>query len=44
MTIWMALDFSINGKQVPVLTRTFYDDIFTVAPNGHFNLGVRPKP
>ena len=44
MTIWMALDFSVDGKKAPGLTRTFYDDIFTVAPNDHFNLGVRPKP
>lgn len=44
MTIWMSLDFSVGGKQVPGLTRTFYDDIFTVAPNGHFNFGARPKP
>ena len=44
MTIWMALEFSIGGQKVPGLTRTFYDDIFTVAPNGHFNFNVRPKP
>ncbi len=35
-TIWMALEFTIDGKKVPELTRTFYDSIFETVANGQF--------
>jgi hypothetical protein len=41
MTIWMSLEFTVDGKKVPVLTRTFYNSIFEVAENDYF---VKPKP
>jgi hypothetical protein len=37
MTIWMSLEFQLDGKTVPGLTRTFYNDIFSVVPNGHLD-------
>lgn len=36
MTIWMALEFKLDGKRVESLTRTFYDNLFDVVPNGQF--------
>lgn len=44
MTIWMALEFSIDEKPVPELTRTFYNDIHEVVANGHFDFGPKTKP
>lgn len=44
MTIWMALEFSADGKSVPELTRTFLNDIEDVVPNGHFDFGPGKKP
>lgn len=41
MTIWMSLEFTVDGKKVPALTRTFYNSIFEVAENDYF---VKPKP
>lgn len=35
-TIWMALEFTIDGKKVPELTRTFYNSIFETVANGSF--------
>ena len=35
-TIWMALDFTVAGKPVPALTRTFYNSIFETVPNDQF--------
>lgn len=43
MTIWMALEFSSDGKPVPDLTRTFLNDINEVTPNGYFDFGPRKK-
>lgn len=43
MTIWMALEFSLDGKPVPELTRTFLNDINEVTPNGYFDFGPRTK-
>jgi hypothetical protein len=38
MTIWMALEFTIDGRKIPALTRTFYDNIFeTVETEKYFN-------
>jgi len=42
MTIWMALEFKVDGKDVPALTRAFYNDIFTLVPPNHF-YGVPKK-
>jgi hypothetical protein len=36
MTIWMALDFKFEGKKIDSLTRTFYDDLFSVVPDEQF--------
>lgn len=36
MTIWMALEFKVDGKDVPALTRAFYNDIFTLVPPNQF--------
>jgi hypothetical protein len=36
-TIWMALDFTVGGKKIPALARTFYNDIFEVVPNEQFS-------
>lgn len=35
-TIWMALDFKVDGKKIDSLTRTFYDHLFEVVPNNQF--------
>lgn len=35
-TIWMALDFRIDGKDVPDLTRTFYNGLLELVPNEQF--------
>ena len=35
-TIWMALEVKLNGKRIDALTKTFYDGIFEVVPNGQF--------
>lgn len=43
MTIWMALEFSFDGKTVPDLTRTFLNDIEEVVANGYFDF-MKPKP
>lgn len=43
MTIWMALEFSLDGQPVPDLTRTFLNDINEVTPNGYFDFGPRKK-
>ncbi|MBS1792295.1 MAG: hypothetical protein JSS81_00495 [Acidobacteria bacterium] len=32
-TIWMSLEFTVDGKKVPGLTRTFYDGIFETIEN-----------
>jgi hypothetical protein len=40
MTIWMGLEFTIDGKKIPALTRVFYDNIFEVAPG---NIYLKPK-
>lgn len=44
MTIWMGLEFSIDGQPVPELTRTFLNDIGEVVANGYFPFGPKPKP
>ena len=44
MTIWMAIEFTLDGKSVSGLTRTFYNDISSVVPNGHFSYGTGKKP
>lgn len=36
MTIWMSLEFKLKGKRIDSLTRTFYNDIFDIVPNGDF--------
>lgn len=36
MTIWMGLSFTLDGQKVPNLTRTFYNDIFTLVPENFF--------
>lgn len=41
MTIWMALEFTVDGKKTPALTRTFYNDIFEVVPNEDFFKGTK---
>ena len=41
MTIWMGLEFSIDGKPVPELTRTFLNDIGEVVANGYFPFGPK---
>lgn len=43
MTIWMALEFSFDGKVVPELTRTFLNDINEVVANDYFDFGTKPK-
>jgi hypothetical protein len=35
-TIWMALDFTFEGKKIEPLTRTFYNSIFEIVPNNQF--------
>lgn len=35
-TIWMAIEFKLNNKQIDALTKTFYDGIFEVVPNEQF--------
>jgi hypothetical protein len=35
-TIWMALDFAVDGKPVPSLTRTFYNGLLELVPNERF--------
>jgi hypothetical protein len=40
MTIWMGLEFTVDGKKVPALTRVFYDNIFQIAPG---NMYLGPK-
>jgi len=38
MTIWMSLEFTVDGKKIPALTRTFYNSIFeSVEPENYFN-------
>ncbi len=44
MTIWMALEFSTDGRVIPELTRTFLNDINEVVANGYFDFGTKPKP
>lgn len=45
MTIWMTLEFTVAGKKVPALTRTFYDNIFEpVANNLYFEPAEKKKP
>lgn len=44
MTIWMALEFTLDGKSIPELTRTFSNDIHSVVPNGYFHYGPVKKP
>ena len=39
-TIWMALDFSANGKPLPPLTRTFYNGLLELVPNEQFTKTV----
>lgn len=36
MTIWMALEFTVDGRKIPALTRTFYDNIFETVENEKF--------
>jgi hypothetical protein len=36
MTIWMSLDFSIDGQPAPALRRAFYDSIFETAPGNTY--------
>jgi len=44
MTIWMALEFTVGGKRISALTRTFYDNIFQTASTEEFmNLEKQPK-
>lgn len=43
MTIWMALEFTLDGKSIPELTRAFSNDINEVMPNGYFHFGPK-KP
>jgi hypothetical protein len=40
MTIWMSLECTVDGKKVPALDRTFYDNIFEIAPS---NIYAGPK-
>ena len=40
MTIWMGLEFTIDGKKIPALARVFYDNIFEVGPS---NMYLGPK-
>lgn len=40
MTIWMGLEFTVDGRKIPALTRVFYDNIFEVAPG---NTYLKPK-
>jgi hypothetical protein len=40
MTIWMGLEFMVDGKKAPALTRVFYDNIFELAPA---NMYLGPK-
>jgi hypothetical protein len=35
-TIWMTLEFTVGGKKVPALTRTFYNSIFEVVPTEQY--------
>ncbi|HEV8590360.1 MAG TPA: hypothetical protein VGQ72_15940 [Pyrinomonadaceae bacterium] len=44
MTLWMALEFSLDGNTVPELTRTFLNDINEVVANGYFDFLSKPKP
>ena len=41
MTIWMALEFTLDGKSIPGLTRAFSNDISEVMPNGYFHFGPK---
>jgi len=43
-TIWMAIEFMLDGKSVSGLTRTFFNDISSVVPNGDFSYGTGKKP
>jgi hypothetical protein len=40
MTIWMSLEFTVGGKQIPALSRAFYDSILELAPS---NMYFGPK-
>ena len=40
-TIWMALDFKVDGKKTDALTRTFYDGLMQVVPNEQFMTIIR---
>jgi hypothetical protein len=40
MTIWMSLEFTVEGKQIPALSRAFYNSIFEIAPG---NMYFGPK-
>lgn len=40
MTIWMSLEFTVDGKQIPSLSRAFHDSIFQLAPS---NMYLGPK-
>lgn len=36
MTIWMSVEFTLDGKRMGSLTRTFYDNLFETVPNDQF--------
>jgi len=36
MTIWMGLEFAVDGKAAAGLSRTFYDSIFEIAPGNMY--------
>jgi hypothetical protein len=36
MTIWMGLEFTVDGKAATGLSRTFYDSIFEIAPGNMY--------
>ena len=40
MTIWMSLEFAVDGKQIPALSRAFHNSILEVAPS---NMYLGPK-
>lgn len=44
MTIWMGLEFTVDGQKTPKLTRVFYDNIFEVAPSNTYLKPQKPGP
>lgn len=42
-TIWMTLEFTIDGRKIPALTKTFYDNIFETVETENFYNPLKTK-